>query len=88
MRIHRLSPSSPSPPPPPRPGLKTMVYTHLLRMCRYSSDSRRCDRAAAVTGGDGWVWVLLTFPLLKLQPLRGVGVGLTGKGGMVGSGTK
>eukprot|EP00978_Attheya_sp_CCMP212_P028219 scaffold96938_cov60-Attheya_sp.AAC.2 len=49
---------------------------------------RRCDRAAAVTGGDRWVWVLLTFPLLKLQPLRGVGVGLAGKGGMVGSGTK
>eukprot|EP00978_Attheya_sp_CCMP212_P010190 scaffold24471_cov51-Attheya_sp.AAC.2 len=23
-----------------------------------------------VTGGDGWVWCLLTFPLLKLKPLR------------------
>eukprot|EP00978_Attheya_sp_CCMP212_P032905 scaffold130334_cov39-Attheya_sp.AAC.1 len=46
----------------------------------------RCDRAAAVMGENGWVWVLLTFPLLKLQPLRGVGVGLAGKGGMVGSG--
>eukprot|EP00978_Attheya_sp_CCMP212_P034419 scaffold143976_cov43-Attheya_sp.AAC.4 len=41
-----------------------------------------------VTGGDGWVWGLLTFPLLKLQPLRGVGVGLAGKGGMVESGTR
>eukprot|EP00978_Attheya_sp_CCMP212_P023818 scaffold73747_cov49-Attheya_sp.AAC.1 len=61
-----------------------MVYTHLLRMFY----RRRCDRAAAVTGGDGWVWVLLTFSLLKVQPLRGVGVGLAGKGGMVGSGTK
>eukprot|EP00978_Attheya_sp_CCMP212_P005301 scaffold11828_cov61-Attheya_sp.AAC.1 len=48
-----------------------------------------CDRAAAVTGGDEWVWGLLTFLLLKLQPLRGMGVvGLAGKGGMVGSGTK
>eukprot|EP00978_Attheya_sp_CCMP212_P014621 scaffold37349_cov35-Attheya_sp.AAC.2 len=42
-----------------------------------------------VTGGDGWVvWGLLTFPLLKLQLLRGVDVGLVGKGQMVGSGTK
>eukprot|EP00978_Attheya_sp_CCMP212_P031147 scaffold116702_cov36-Attheya_sp.AAC.1 len=49
---------------------------------------RCCDRAAAVMGGDGWVWGLLVLPLLKLQPLRGVGVGLVGKGGMVGSGTK
>eukprot|EP00978_Attheya_sp_CCMP212_P020102 scaffold57184_cov67-Attheya_sp.AAC.2 len=48
----------------------------------------RCDRAAAVTGGDGWVWGLLTFSLLKLQLLRRVGVGLAGKGGMVGSGAK
>eukprot|EP00978_Attheya_sp_CCMP212_P027531 scaffold92229_cov60-Attheya_sp.AAC.1 len=48
----------------------------------------RWDHAAAVMGGDGWVWGLLTFPLLKLQPLRGVGVGFVGKGGMVRSGTK
>eukprot|EP00978_Attheya_sp_CCMP212_P000235 scaffold457_cov50-Attheya_sp.AAC.5 len=41
-----------------------------------------------VMGGDVWVWGLLIFPLLKLQPLRGVGVGLAGKGGMVGSRTK
>eukprot|EP00978_Attheya_sp_CCMP212_P024905 scaffold79042_cov54-Attheya_sp.AAC.1 len=37
---------------------------------------------------DGWVWGLLTFPLLKPQSLRGVGVGLAGKRGMVGSRTK
>eukprot|EP00978_Attheya_sp_CCMP212_P025845 scaffold83971_cov84-Attheya_sp.AAC.3 len=51
----------------------------------------RCSITAVtvyVTGGDGWVWGLLTFPSLKLQLLRGVGVGLAGKGGMVGSGTK
>eukprot|EP00978_Attheya_sp_CCMP212_P025703 scaffold83197_cov63-Attheya_sp.AAC.1 len=41
-----------------------------------------------VTGGVGCVWCVLTFPLLKLQPLRCVGVGLAGKGRMVGSGTK
>eukprot|EP00978_Attheya_sp_CCMP212_P022081 scaffold65410_cov34-Attheya_sp.AAC.1 len=41
-----------------------------------------------VTGGGRWGWCLLTFPLLKLQPLRGVGVGLAGKGGMVESGTR
>eukprot|EP00978_Attheya_sp_CCMP212_P045165 scaffold335611_cov51-Attheya_sp.AAC.1 len=36
--LHHLSPSLPSPLLPP-PGLKTMVYTHLLRMCCYLSDS-------------------------------------------------
>eukprot|EP00978_Attheya_sp_CCMP212_P027398 scaffold91710_cov41-Attheya_sp.AAC.2 len=55
---------------------------------------RRCDRAAAMlllllSRLMSWVvWGLLAFPLLKLHPLRGVGVGLAGKGGMVGSGTK
>jgi hypothetical protein len=56
---------------------------------------RRCDRAAAtlrlllLSQLMSWlVWGLLAFPLLKLHPLRGVGVGLAGKGGMVGSGTK
>jgi hypothetical protein len=55
---------------------------------------RRCDRAAAtllllLSQLMSWVvWGLLAFPLLKLNPLRGVGVGLAGKGGMVGSGTK
>eukprot|EP00978_Attheya_sp_CCMP212_P026067 scaffold85006_cov63-Attheya_sp.AAC.5 len=42
---------------------------------------RRCNHAA----------VTLLLPLsrlMSLQPLRGVGVGLAGKGGMVGSGTK
>jgi hypothetical protein len=47
---------------------------------------RRCDRAAAtlllvLSRLMSWVVLgLLTFPLLKIQPLRGVGVGLAGKG--------
>eukprot|EP00978_Attheya_sp_CCMP212_P020370 scaffold58223_cov34-Attheya_sp.AAC.6 len=59
---------------------------------------RRCDRAAAtllllLSRLMSWVvWgLLLAFPLLKLHPLREVGVWLAGKGGivgMVGSGTK
>ena len=57
---------------------------------------RHCDRAAVtlllvllLSQLMSWVvWGLLAFPLLKINPLRGVGVGLAGKGGMVGSGTK
>ena len=47
---------------------------------------RRCDRAAAtllllLSRLMSWVVLgLLTFPLLKIQPLRGVGVGLAGRG--------
>eukprot|EP00978_Attheya_sp_CCMP212_P041292 scaffold234770_cov70-Attheya_sp.AAC.1 len=62
---------------------------------RYTASLRPCCCNASITAvtidvtcGDGWVWGLLTFPLLNLQPLRGVGVGLGIKGGMVGSGTK
>eukprot|EP00978_Attheya_sp_CCMP212_P016359 scaffold42799_cov26-Attheya_sp.AAC.1 len=51
-----------------------------------------CDASITVTidftRGDGWVWGLLAFPLLKIQLLRGVGVGPVGKGQIVGSGTK
>eukprot|EP00978_Attheya_sp_CCMP212_P014126 scaffold35913_cov62-Attheya_sp.AAC.3 len=66
-------------------------YAALLRPCCCDS----CISTAVtidVTGMDGWVWGLLTFPLLTIQPLRGVGVGRVGKGvgkgRMVGSGMK
>eukprot|EP00978_Attheya_sp_CCMP212_P033121 scaffold132262_cov58-Attheya_sp.AAC.3 len=58
------------------------VYVSLRPCCWWDTS------ITAVTGRNGWVWGLLTFPLLKIQPLRGVGVGLAGKGGTVGSGTK